>query len=180
MSNSTITIVGTVASAPRVVTAQSGVSICSFRLASGERRYDRVQQKWVDGDTSWFGVTAFRALADHALESFRKGERVIVHGRLRVREWENGERSGTSAEIDADALGHDLRWGVSRFEKRSGAVEQTGPSQQSSTDRTDRADGDDAAGQRASDRNDAWQENATLRDGSEPRAADGFLPAAAA
>ncbi|MGD9606123.1 MAG: single-stranded DNA-binding protein, partial [Leucobacter sp.] len=55
--------------------------------------------------------------------SFRKGERVIVSGRLRVRKWENDEKSGTSVEVEADALGHDLRWGVSRFEKRTGPAE---------------------------------------------------------
>ena len=92
MSNP-ITIIGTVATHPRLITTQSGVVICSFRLASGERRFDRAQQKWIDGETNWFGVTAFRALAEHASTSFRKGERVIVTGRLRVRKWENEEKS---------------------------------------------------------------------------------------
>lgn len=118
MSNP-IAIVGTIATDPKLITTQSGVTLCSFRVASGERRYDRVQQKWVDGETNWFGVTAFRALAEHANESFRKGERIIVNGRLRVRRWETAEKSGLAVEIEADALGHDLRWGVSRFEKRT-------------------------------------------------------------
>lgn len=122
MSNP-ITIIGTVATHPRLITTQSGVVICSFRLASGERRFDRAQQKWIDGETNWFGVTAFRALAEHASTSFRKGERVIVTGRLRVRKWENEEKSGTAVEIDAEALGHDLRWGISRFEKRVGTTD---------------------------------------------------------
>lgn len=117
-----ISIVGTVATEPRLVSTQSGVPLCSFRVASGERRYDRAQQKWVDGETNWFGVTAFRGLAEHAKQSFRKGERVIVSGRLRVRRWEAESRSGISVEIEADALGHDLRWGVSRFERRAVAA----------------------------------------------------------
>jgi len=118
MSNQqNISVVGTVATEPRLVVTQAGVKLCTFRLASGERRYDRGQQKWVDGDTNWFSVAAFRALAEHAGQSFKKGERVIVTGRLRVRQWETEEKSGTSVEIEADALGHDLRWGVSRFEK---------------------------------------------------------------
>jgi len=117
MSTSTINIVGTVATEPRMITTQAGIALCTFRLASGERRYDRAQQKWIDGETSWFSVTAFRSLAEHAGRSFRKGERVIVSGRLRVRQWEKDERSGTSVDVEADALGHDLRWGVSRFEK---------------------------------------------------------------
>lgn len=122
MHSTRITIVGTVATDPRLITTQSGVPICSFRVASGERHFDREQQRWVDGETNWYGITAFRGLAEHAHESLRKGERVLVGGRLRVRKWENGDKSGTSVEIEADAMGHDIRWGVSKFEKRVGAL----------------------------------------------------------
>ena len=36
-------------------------------------------------------------------------------GRLRVRDWDNGERAGTSVEIEAENIGHDLVWGSSTF-----------------------------------------------------------------
>ena len=36
-------------------------------------------------------------------------------GRLRVRDWDNGERAGTSVEIEAETVGHDLMWGSSTF-----------------------------------------------------------------
>ncbi len=39
----------------------------------------------------------------------------MVTGKIRVRDWDNGERSGTSVEIDADSMGHDLTWGNSSF-----------------------------------------------------------------
>lgn len=113
-----ITVVGTIATDPRRIVTQSGVTLCTFRVASGQRRYDREEGRWVDGETNWFGVTAFRGLAEHASESLRKGERVVISGRLRIRRWEAEEKSGLSVEVEADALGHDLRWGVSRFEKR--------------------------------------------------------------
>ncbi len=115
-----ISIVGTIATAPRTIQTQSGVPLCTFRVASSERRFDRESKTWSDGETNWFSVTAFRGLAQHASESFQKGDRVIVSGRLRVRNWERDEKSGTSVEIEADALGHDLRWGVSSFTKRVG------------------------------------------------------------
>jgi single-strand DNA-binding protein len=47
--------------------------------------------------------------------SVNKGQRVVVSGKLRVRDWESGDRAGTTVEIDADALGHDLAWGTSVF-----------------------------------------------------------------
>ena len=157
-----INIVGTVASEPRMITTQSGLTFCAFRVASGERRYDRQQQKWVDGATNCYGVTAFRSLAEHAKESLRKGERVIVSGRLRVRQWEREEKSGTSVEIEADALGHDLRWGVSRFEKRPvGGDATTGPESASGSEGS--ADAVSGTGTPQS----AW--NASAADPDEPK-----------
>lgn len=70
---------------------------------------------WVDGETNWCTITTFRQLADNAALSVKKGERVFLSGRLRIREWESGERSGTTVEIEADSLGHDLSWGTSNF-----------------------------------------------------------------
>ncbi len=36
---------------------------------------------------------------------------------MRLREWENEAKRGVSADVVADAIGHDLRWGTTRFEK---------------------------------------------------------------
>lgn len=117
----TIHVIGTIATDPKLITTTpSGKPLCSFRLASDERRYDREKQEWINGGTNWFGVVAFRGLASHAHESFNKGDRIIVTGRLKMRSWEKEERKGVSVEIEAEALGHDVRWGVSKFEKRSG------------------------------------------------------------
>ena len=44
-----------------------------------------------------------------------KGDRLVVAGKLRVRDWDNGERSGTTVEIEAASIGHDLAWGTSNF-----------------------------------------------------------------
>ncbi|NLB47925.1 MAG: single-stranded DNA-binding protein [Microbacteriaceae bacterium] len=122
MSLTTMTVVGTVATDLKLIRTASDVNLCSFRLAHDERRFDRQKQAWVESNTNWFRVTLFRSLAEHAHESFQKGDRVIVKGRLRVREWENGEKRGTSVEIEADAIGHDVRWGVTQFEKRTRAT----------------------------------------------------------
>jgi single-strand DNA-binding protein len=44
-----------------------------------------------------------------------KGDRICTTGRLKVRDWDNGERTGTSVEIEAEVLGHDLSWGNAVF-----------------------------------------------------------------
>jgi single-strand DNA-binding protein len=89
--------------------------ITSFRLAASQRRFDRTKNQWIDGDTNWYTVTAFRQLAINVAGSVAKGERIVVSGKLRVRDWDNGERAGTSVEIEADSIGHDLTWGSSVF-----------------------------------------------------------------
>ncbi|MEY4980708.1 MAG: hypothetical protein RL174_46 [Actinomycetota bacterium] len=110
-----ITVTGLVATTPRHLVTQDGLPITSFRLAASSRRFDRSQNKWIDGDTNWFTVTSFRQLAINVSTSVNKGERIMVNGKIKVRDWDNGERNGTSVEIDADALGHDLTWGNSAF-----------------------------------------------------------------
>ncbi len=110
-----ITLTGLVATNPRHITTSEGLAITSFRLASNQRRFDRGQNAWVDGDTNWYTITAFRQLGVHVASSVEKGQRVIVTGRVRVRDWESGEKSGTTIEIDAESIGHDLTWGRATF-----------------------------------------------------------------
>lgn len=122
----TITITGNVATPPELKRTPAGVAIATFRVASALRRYDRATGTWSDAGTNWYTVSAFRGLADHAFQSLSKGDRVILTGRLRLREWDNGTRRGISVEIDAEALGHDLLWGTTTFEKdeRSASAER--------------------------------------------------------
>jgi len=112
-----ITVTGNVASEPQFKRTQNGVAITSFRVASGQRKYDRQTERWVDTGTNWYTVSVFRGLADHAFASLHRGDRVILTGRLRQREWESGEKSGVAFDIEADALGHDLLWGTTTFVK---------------------------------------------------------------
>ena len=127
MSNDTITITGLPATTPRLITTGEGLTISSFRLASTQRRYDKDTEKWIDGETNWFTVTCFRQLATNVGRSVNKGERVIVTGTVRIREWDNGEKIGTTVEVEADAVGHDLTWGTSIHKRNTDAppIEET-------------------------------------------------------
>ena len=115
-----IMLTGFVGSEPKSLTTAEGLAITSFRLASTQRRFDRTQDKWIDGETNWYTVTTFRQLAANAAVSINKGERVLVSGRLKVREWEANGKKGTNVDIEADALGHDLSWGTAAFSRGGG------------------------------------------------------------
>jgi len=110
-----ITASGLVATTPRHLVTQDGLAITSFRLACSSRKYDTALKKWVDGNTNWYTVTTYKGLAIQVAGSINKGERIFVSGNLVVRDWDNGERAGTSVEIEAELVGHDLNWGNSTF-----------------------------------------------------------------
>ncbi|SIT73473.1 single-stranded DNA-binding protein [Microbacterium sp. RU33B] len=118
----TITVIGNIAGDPEHRQTAAGIAVTTFRVASSQRRFDRATGQWVEAHTNWYSVSAFRSLAQHAFRSLRKGDRVVLTGKLRVRNWDNGTARGTAVEIDADAIGHDLLWGTTTFEKHTGPV----------------------------------------------------------
>lgn len=122
MNDDTLTIMGRVATDPTRGQTASGIPVTNFRVASTSRRFDQPTQRWVDAGTNWYSVAAFRQLGEHAKASLRTGDSVIVTGRLKIRSWEANGKHGTSVDIDAEAIGHDLRWGTTAFLSASRAA----------------------------------------------------------
>lgn len=110
-----ITVRGFVATEPKSSTTPGGVATANFRLGCTERRYDRATNTWIDGNINWFTVQGYRQLAGNIGCSIKKGQRVIVVGRLKMRSWENDGRVHHVAEIDAESVGHDLMWGSANY-----------------------------------------------------------------
>lgn len=118
MNDTYVTIAGNAVEDPVRRTTSQGDPFVHFRLASTPRRRT-ASGEYVDADTSFVDVHAFRGLARNAAASIAKGQPLVVHGRLRVREWSSGESRGTNVEIEAAHIGHDLRWGSAVFTKAS-------------------------------------------------------------
>lgn len=113
-----ITIRGFVATTPTLNKLPSGLPVANFRVASTPRWYDAQQQVWREGTTNWYTINSYRALAQHANRSIFVGQPVIVTGRLNVKQWSNDDgRKGTTVEIDASAIGHDLNLGTTSFNR---------------------------------------------------------------
>ena len=92
-------------------------NVATVRVASTPRV--RKDGEWVDGPTTWYAVTAWRTLADHLRDSVRKGDPLIVHGRLRTESWQpEGGGTATSLQVDALLIGHDLNRGITHFMRR--------------------------------------------------------------
>ncbi|MEU0299269.1 single-stranded DNA-binding protein [Streptomyces sp. NPDC006175] len=116
MNETLVTLVGNAATAVDFRDTATGPT-ARFRLAVTPRRWDREQQAWTDGRTSFYTVWARRTLAVNLSGSVSVGEPLVVHGRLKVREEEREGAWKTSVDIDAVAVGHDLTRGTAAFRR---------------------------------------------------------------
>ena len=117
MSDISIATAATVVNDPTSIETKSGVPFVTFRVAVNQRRFDRVNQIWMDGEAMFFTVSCWRNLALNVIQSIRKGDGVIVQGKLKIREWKTDEKSGTSVEIEASHVGPDLNRGTAEYRR---------------------------------------------------------------
>jgi single-strand DNA-binding protein len=121
MADTNITVVGNLTREPELRFTNGGKGVASFGIAVS-RRY-QVNNEWQE-KTSFFNVSAWDNLGENVAATLTKGMRVIVSGRLEVREYEareGGKR--TSVDIIADEIGPSLRWAratVERTERSDG------------------------------------------------------------
>jgi single-strand DNA-binding protein len=109
MSNNSVTLVGNLVDDPELRFTPSGVAMAKVRFAVNRRYQDR-NQEWQE-ETSFFGGTCWRDMAENVAESLQKGARVIVTGRLEQRSWETQEGDKRSIiEVRIDDIGPSLRW----------------------------------------------------------------------
>jgi single-strand DNA-binding protein len=118
LNDAQISLTGYVATQPVTRLVKEGVTNVSMRVAWTPRRQDRATGEWVDGNTSYATVICWRKLATNVAICLRKGDPVMIKGRLSVRSYEDKEgRPRTSVEVDATSVGHDLNRGVATFQR---------------------------------------------------------------
>jgi len=118
LNEAQISLTGYVATQPVTRLVKEGVTNVSMRVAWTPRRQDRATGEWVDGNTSYATVICWRKLATNVAICLRKGDPVMIKGRLSVRSYDDKEgRPRTSVEVDATSVGHDLNRGVATFQR---------------------------------------------------------------
>ena len=121
MNESHITVHGHVVAAP-VVKKIGEHTVANFRIGVTPRRLDKATGEWRDAETQWYAVSAWRQLGENCAMALRKGDPVIVQGRLAARTWVNAQHAEVVAhDIEATFVGHDLRRGVTHFYKTAAA-----------------------------------------------------------
>jgi single-strand DNA-binding protein len=117
-----ITVIGNLAGDPELRFTSAGTPVASFTVASNER----YQQggEWKDGPTSWVRCNAWRDLAEHVAESFGKGDRVVLTGTLRQRDYVTKEsEKRTVWEVAVTDMGPSIKYATVKISKvhRDGA-----------------------------------------------------------
>lgn len=104
-----VTVQGNLTADPVGRTTATGATVVRLRVASNARRFDRESGEFRDADPMYIGVSCWRTLGVNALASLRKGDSVVVFGKLLFRTYDdaNGNRQSRH-EIDAVAVGPDL------------------------------------------------------------------------
>ena len=115
MSNS-VTLVGNLVEDPELRFTASGIAMARVRMAVNRRYRDR-NNEWQE-ETSFFGGTCWRDVAENIAESLSKGDRVFVTGRLEQRSWETNDGEKRSVvEVRIDEIGPSLRWATATVTK---------------------------------------------------------------
>ncbi len=117
LNDAQISLTGYVATQPVTRTLNDGTLTVSMRVAWTPRRQDRVTGEWVDCNTSYVTVICWRRLASNVAICVRKGDAVVVKGRLSVRSYEKDGATRIVVEVDANSVGHDLSRGVAQFQR---------------------------------------------------------------
>jgi len=121
----TITVIGNLVKDPEKKDLGSGKVLAKLRLASTERFQDS-DGTWKDGDTAFYDVVCWRTLAENVSSNLTKGNKVIVHGKLKYREFDRKDGTkGNAFEIDATDVGQSLSIKSGTFNKTSNVSNST-------------------------------------------------------
>jgi single-strand DNA-binding protein len=114
----TVTISGNLTGDPELAFIANGTARVRFTVASTPRQFDRESGQWKDGEALFLSCTAWRELAEHVTASLRKGNRVIVQGRLKLSRWETTEGEKRQAYgLEVDEIGPSLKFAEAKVSK---------------------------------------------------------------
>lgn len=111
-----VNIVGNLVADPELTYGESGVAHAKLRVAVNQR-IQGVDGSWQDGELVFHNVSAFRALAENASNSLKKGDPVTVSGELEFRAFEKDGEKREARRIVAETIGPDLRFGTAAYHR---------------------------------------------------------------
>lgn len=115
---------------PKLTFTPAGLAVCNFRVKAADRVKDDASNEWKDGKVLWANVNVWRDPAQHAADSLKAGDLVLVTGKLYTREFEHQGVKKTSVEIDATSIGASLTFRTTPHGAAQGQQQGQPPQQQ--------------------------------------------------
>ena len=135
MNETTCTLTGNLTADPELRFTPSGAAVANFTVAATSRTLDKTTNQWRDGQALFLRCTLWRQRAENLTESLRRGDRVIVTGRLRQRSFQTREGDQrTMIELDVDEIGASLKFTTLKLTKTERVTAQARASEQSADD----------------------------------------------
>lgn len=108
-----LTVVGNLTADPVLRTTSNGGTVANLTIASTPRQYDRNTNQWEDGEALFMRCSAwdstYSPMASNIQASLAKGMRVIAHGRLVQRSYQDRDGNNRSVmELHLDEIGPAL------------------------------------------------------------------------
>jgi single-strand DNA-binding protein len=123
-----VTVQGNLTGDPVPHTTAAGASLVRIRVASNARRFDKNTGEFRDADPMFISVACWRTLGSHVLATLRKGDSVVVYGKLQYREYDDPQGVHHARhEIDATAVGPDLNRCAADLRRPSRATVEASP-----------------------------------------------------
>ena len=97
-----VTVSGNLTREPELRNLPSGQAVCSLRIAHNDR-YKDASGQWADRP-AYFDVTIWSGLGEWMGRNLHKGQKVVVSGRLKWREWGEEGNKRQAVEISADSV----------------------------------------------------------------------------
>lgn len=119
-----VTIVGNLTADPELRYTGSGLPVVDFTIGVSRAEYrDGALQNITDG---FFRCVGFRRLAENVAKSMKKGNRVIVAGKLVQRKFEDAEGNKRSTiEMQVSHVGPDLQFQSASVGPRASAATES-------------------------------------------------------
>jgi single-strand DNA-binding protein len=137
MSFNKITLVGNLGRDPELRYTPQGTPVCSFTMATNERRKDRSGE--TQDVTTWFRVTLWGRQAETASQYLTKGRPVYIEGRLRIEEWtDKDNRQRYTLEVHAT----DMQFIGGRVDETAPSPSRPAPTASSPADEAEISDDD--------------------------------------
>jgi single-strand DNA-binding protein len=115
-----ITLIGNLTGDPELRFTPSGAAVANFTIASTPRTLDRQSNEWKDGETLFISCSVWRQVAENVAESLTRGSRVVVHGRLKARSYDDRDgNKRTVFECDVEEIGASMRYATLKISKTS-------------------------------------------------------------